>query len=109
MSGNQDKRTTDDSSIPADLKLWKEALVGEMRQMMRRELGQLHERLDQAENARAEQPQPAPRARGREGAPFREEVNNYYGDEYGEYEDSVGSHRRNGRGRRDRNQGEDSP
>ena len=46
MSANRDKSTTDDSSIPADLKLWKEALVGEMRQMMRGELEQLHERLD---------------------------------------------------------------
>ena len=31
MSGNKDKGTTDDSSIPAALELWKEALVGEMR------------------------------------------------------------------------------
>ncbi|XP_057501092.1 uncharacterized protein LOC130785067 isoform X6 [Actinidia eriantha] len=108
MSANRDKSTTDDSSIPADLKLWKEALVGEMRQMMRGELEQLHERLDQLENSRAEQPQPVPRARRREGAPIREEVNNYYGDEYGEEEDSVGSRRRNGRDRRERNQGDDS-
>ncbi|XP_057477465.1 uncharacterized protein LOC130765136 [Actinidia eriantha] len=108
MSANRDKSTTDDSSIPADLKLWKEALVGEMRQMMRGELEQLHERLDQLENSRVEQPQPVPRARRREGAPVREEVNNYYGDEYGEEEDSVGSRRRIGRDRRDSNQGDDS-
>ncbi|XP_057487761.1 uncharacterized protein LOC130773830 [Actinidia eriantha] len=79
-----------------------------MRQMMRGELEQLHERLDQLENSRAEQQQPVPRARRREGAPVREEVNNYYGDEYGEEEDSVGSRRRNGRDRRDSNQGDDS-
>ena len=72
MSGNKDKGTTDDSSIPAALELWKEALVGEMRRMMRGELEHLHERLDQVENARVEQPQPVPQARGREGAPVRE-------------------------------------
>jgi hypothetical protein len=108
MSGNKDKGTIDDSSIPADLKLWKEALVEEMRRMMRGELEHLHERLDQVENARSEQPQPIPRACRREGALVREEVNNYYGNEYGEEESFVGSRRRNGRGRRDRNQGDDS-
>ena len=45
------------------------------------ELEHLHERLDQVENARVEQPQPVPQACGREGAPVREDVNNYYGDE----------------------------
>ena len=82
--------------------------MGEMRRMMRGKLEHLHELLDQVENACAEKPQPIPRARGREGALVREEVNNYYGDEYGEEEESVGSRRRNGRGRRDRNRGDDS-
>jgi hypothetical protein len=107
MSKNKDKGTTNDSSIPTDLKLWKEALVEEMRRMMRGELEHLHERLDQVENTHSEQPQPVLRARGREGALVREEVNNYYGDEYGKKE-FVGSRRRNGQGRRDRNQGDDS-
>ena len=75
---------------------------------MRGELEHLHEHLDQVEKARAKQPQPIPQARGREGAPVREEVNNYYGDEYGEEEESVGSHRRNGRGWRLRNREDDS-
>jgi hypothetical protein len=106
MSGNKDKGTSGFKAL--DLKLWKEALVEEMRQMMRRELEHLHEHLDQVENARAEHLQPIPQACGREGALVREEVNNYYGDEYGEEEESVGSHRRNGQGKRDRNQGDDS-
>ena len=42
MFDNKDKCVTDDSSIPVDLRLWKEALVGEMRRMMRGELEQLH-------------------------------------------------------------------
>jgi hypothetical protein len=54
MSRNEDEGTTDDSSISADLELWKEALVGEMRRMMRGELEHLHERLDQVENTCAE-------------------------------------------------------
>ena len=103
MSGNKDKGNTDDSSILAALELWKEALVGEMRRMMKGELEHLYERLDQVENACLEQPQPVPQAHGREGAPIREELNNYYGDEYGEEEESVGSRRKNGWGRRDRN------
>ena len=81
MSDNKDKGTTEDSSIPVDLKNWKEALVGEMRRMMRGELEQLHEPLDQVENARVEQPRPVPQARRRERVPIREEVNDYYGDE----------------------------
>ena len=81
MSDNKDKGTTEDSSIPADLKNWKEALVGEMRRMMRGELEQLHERLDKVENARAEQPRPVPQACRRERVPVREEVHDYYGDE----------------------------
>ncbi|KAK0601078.1 hypothetical protein LWI29_021103 [Acer saccharum] len=88
MSGSKDKGTTEDSSIPVDLKIWKEALVGEMRRLMREELYHLHERLDQVENARAEQPQLVPQARGRQRVPVRREVNDYYGDEYGEEEES---------------------
>ena len=38
MFENKDKGTTDDSSIQADLELWKEALVGEMRRIMRGQL-----------------------------------------------------------------------
>ncbi|TXG53753.1 hypothetical protein EZV62_019009 [Acer yangbiense] len=89
MSGNKDKGTTDDSSIPVDLKLWKEALVGEMKWLMREELEHLHERLDQVENARVEQPQPIPQAHGRERVPVRREVNDYYGNEYGEEEENI--------------------
>ena len=46
MSRSKDKGTSEDSSIPVDLKIWKEALVGEMRRLMREELEHLHERLD---------------------------------------------------------------
>ncbi|KAH9697902.1 Endonuclease [Citrus sinensis] len=52
-----------------------------MRRMIRAELELIHERLDRVENTRAEQPQPVPQER----------------------EDSVGSYRRDGQGRRARN------
>ncbi|KAI9193920.1 hypothetical protein LWI28_001349 [Acer negundo] len=97
MSENKDKCVTDDSSIPADLKLLKKALVGEMRWMMKGELEQLHERLDQVENSRTEQPQPVPHTRKRERVPVREEVNDYYGDDNDIEEDDLMSNMGAGR------------
>lgn len=83
MSGNKDKGPIEDSSMPAELKVWKEALLGEMRRVMRGELEQLHERLDHVEAARTAQPQPqpVPQPRGREMAPVRDDVHNYRGDD----------------------------
>ncbi|GMN58160.1 hypothetical protein TIFTF001_027265 [Ficus carica] len=43
-----------------DLKLLMEAMMGEMKHVMRLELEQIHERIDWMENTRVEQPQPAP-------------------------------------------------
>ena len=100
MSENKDIGVTDDSSIPADLRIWKDALVGEMRRMMRGELDQLHERIDQVENSRAEQPQSIPQARRRERVPVREEVNDYYGDDNDIEEDDRMSNVGAGRFRR---------
>ncbi|KAH9792603.1 hypothetical protein KPL71_004191 [Citrus sinensis] len=74
-----------------------------MRMMMRVELELIHERLDQVENTRAAQPQPVPRARKRERAPAKGEIDDYCRDEYDEGEDSVDSYRRDGQGRRARN------
>ncbi|KAK3193238.1 hypothetical protein Dsin_024548 [Dipteronia sinensis] len=97
MSGSKDKGVTEDSFIPVDLKIWKEALVGEMRRLMREGLEPLHEYLDQVENARSGQPQPVRNVHGRQRVPVRREVDDYYGDEYSKEEESVSSHRRNGR------------
>ena len=55
------------------------------------------------ENTRVGRSQPIPQARRRERAPARGEIDAYYKDEYDEGEDSVGSYRRDGRGRRARN------
>jgi hypothetical protein len=55
MYGNKDKGTTDDSSIPVDIKLWKEALVEAMKWIMRGggELEHLHERFKWRMHARS--------------------------------------------------------
>ncbi|KAK4841756.1 hypothetical protein QYF36_009976 [Acer negundo] len=68
--------------------------------MMRGELEQLHERLDQVENSRTEQPQPVPGAGRRERVPVREEVNDYYGDDNDIEEDDRMSNVGAGRFRR---------
>ena len=47
--------------------------------MIQGELEHLHERLDHVETARAVPP--VPPARGREGAPIREDVHNHRGDD----------------------------
>ena len=52
------------------------------------------------ENTSAGQPQPVLQARRRERAPARGEIDDYYRDEYDEGDDSMGSYRRYGRGRR---------
>ena len=93
MSENRDKGTTEGSSMLADLKVWKEALLGEMRRMMRGELEQLHERLDQVENAHTE--------RRRERVLIRDEVNDYYGDDNDMEEDDRMSNVGAGRFRRE--------
>lgn len=66
----------------------------EMRRLMRVELEHIHERLDQAENARAQQPQRISQAHRRERDPAREDVDDYYGNEYSEGDYSIGNHRR---------------
>ena len=82
----------------ADPKLFMEAMVGEMKRMMRGELEQVHERLDRVENARREQPQMAANVRRRGRVQPRIEEEEYYRDEIDEEEDrnSVGSVRRHG-------------
>ena len=107
---NNSKNTTEGTAGAADPKLLMEAMMGEMRRMLRGELEQLHERVDRIENARVEQPQHVPHARRRERVPVRGEAHDYYGidgDEFDEGEDFVGSHRRFGRDRGVRNRGND--
>lgn len=54
------------------------------------------------------QPKPVPQALMRDIVPTKEEIDGNYRDGYDIGEDSVGSYRRDGRGRRARNQDDDS-
>ena len=103
MSHNLERNTNEEDQSATTQNLQIQALMGEMRRMMRAELELIHERLDRVENTRAGQPQPVPQARRRERALVRGEIDDYYRDEYDEGEDSVGSYRRDGQGRRARN------
>ena len=75
---NNSKNTADGTSVAADPKLLMEAMMGEMRRMLRGELEQLHERVDRIENARVEQPQHVPHAHRRERVPVRGDAPDYY-------------------------------
>ena len=84
-----------------DPKLLMEAMLGEMRRVMRIELEQIHERIDQMENTRVEQPQPAPNERRRERVQPRHVAEDYEEFNEGGFEEederhSVGSVRRFG-------------
>ena len=54
MSDNKDKNNFGNASEEIDLKFLMEALMGEMRKVLRVEMEQVHERIDQVENAHME-------------------------------------------------------
>ncbi|KAA8517523.1 hypothetical protein F0562_017847 [Nyssa sinensis] len=56
----------------ADLKVFMEAMLSEMRCVMKLELEQVHERIDQMESARERQPQNVPNLHRRERVQPRE-------------------------------------
>ncbi|KAH9649369.1 hypothetical protein KPL70_025952 [Citrus sinensis] len=103
MSHNLERNTNEEDQSATTQNLQIQALMGEMRMMMKAELELIHEHLDQVENTRAGQPQPVPQTHRRERAPTEGEIDNYYRDEYDEGEDSMGSYRRDRQGRRARN------
>ncbi|GMN64090.1 hypothetical protein TIFTF001_033166 [Ficus carica] len=57
-----------------DPKLFMEAMMGEMKRVMRLELEQIHERIDRMENTCVGQPQPAPNVQRRERVQPRHEA-----------------------------------
>ena len=61
MSGNQEENSTKEAQQPTIPNLQVQALLGEMRRMMRTELEQIHERMDRLEEeSTREQPRNAP-------------------------------------------------
>ena len=88
-------QSNDNNHGVVDPKLAMEALVGEIRRMMKTELDLIHERLDRVENAN----------RGRERVLPREVVFDEFDELDMEEEDNRrfrGNHRRNGRAKDDR-------
>ena len=85
----------------ADPKLFMEAMMSEMRRVMKLELEQVHERIDKMENTREGQPQNIPNVHRRERVQPREvrgEDEEPYGAGFDEEDDrnSVVSNRRHG-------------
>ena len=56
MSHDSGKSIAEDDTKLADPKAFLEAMISEMRRVMKMEMTQVHERIDQMENRREEQP-----------------------------------------------------
>jgi hypothetical protein len=80
------------------IKVFMEAMMSEMRRAMKMEMEQIHERIDQMENRREEQPQNGRNLRRRGRVPPREEDEERYGSGFDEEEDreSIVNNRRPG-------------
>ena len=77
----------EDDTKFADPKVFMEAMMSEMRRVMKIEMEQVHEWIDQMENRREEQPQNSRNLRRRERVPTREEDEEHYGSGFDEEED----------------------
>jgi hypothetical protein len=66
MSHDSGKSIAKDDTKLANPKVFMEAMMSEMRRVMKMEMEQVHERIDQMENRREEQPQNGRNLRRRE-------------------------------------------
>ena len=73
MSHDSGKSIAEDDTKLADPKAFLEAMMSEMRRVMKIEMTQVHERIDQMENRREEQPQNGRNFCRRERVPPKEE------------------------------------
>jgi len=106
MSHDSGKSIVEGDTKLADPKMFMEAMMSEMRRVMKMEMEQVHERIDQMENRREEQPQNGRNFRRRERVPPREEDEERYGSGFDEEEDRgsiVNNRRPGGRFREARN------
>ena len=106
MSHDSGKSIAEDDTKLADPKMFLEAMMSEMRHVMKMEMTQVHERIDQMENRCEEQPQNGRNLRRRERVPPREEDEERYGSGFDEEEDRdsiVNNRRPRGRFREVRN------
>jgi len=99
LSHDSGKSIAEDDTKLAYTKVFMEAMISEMRCVMTMEMEQVHERIDQMENRREEQPQNGHNLRRREKVPLREEDEEHYGSGFDEEEDrdSIVNNRRLGR------------
>jgi hypothetical protein len=98
MTYDSGKSIAEDETKLADPKVFMEAMMSEMRRVMKIEMEQVHERIDQMENRREEQKQNGRNLRRRERVPAREEEEERYGSGFDEEEDrdSIVNNRRPG-------------
>jgi hypothetical protein len=100
MTHDSGKSIAEDDTKLADPKVFMEAMMSEMRRVMKMEMEQIHERIDQMENRREEQPQNCCNLRRRERVPSREEDEERYGfgiDEEKDRDSIVNNRRPGGR------------
>jgi hypothetical protein len=98
MTQDSGKSIAEDDRKLTDPKVFMEAMMSEMRRVMKMEMEQIHERINQMENRHEEQPQNGRNLRRRGRVPPREEDEERYGSGFDEEEDreSIVNHRRPG-------------
>jgi hypothetical protein len=96
MTQDSGKSIAENDTKLTDLKVFMEAMMSEMRRVMKMEMEQIHERIDQMENRREEQPQNGLNLCRRGRVPPREEDEERYGSGFDEEEDreSIVNNRR---------------
>jgi hypothetical protein len=87
MTQDSGKSIAKNDTKLTDQKVFMEAMMSEMRHVMKIEMEQVHERIDQMENRREEQPQNDRNLRRRGRVPPREEDEERYGSGFDEEED----------------------
>jgi hypothetical protein len=87
MTQDSGKSIAENDTKMTDQKVFMEAMMSEMRRVMKIEMEQVHERIDQMENRREEQPQNGRNLRRRGRVPPREEDKERYGSGFDEEED----------------------
>jgi hypothetical protein len=92
------KSIAEDDTKLADPKVFMEAMMSEIRRVMKMEMEQVHERIDKMKNRSEEQPQNGRNLRRRERVPPREKDEERYGSGFVEEEDrdSIVNNRRHG-------------
>jgi hypothetical protein len=110
MTQDSGKSIAENDTKLTDPKVFMEAMISEMRRVMKMEREPVHERIDQMENRREEQPQNGRNLRRRGRVPPREEDEERYGSGFDEEEDResiVNNRRPRGRFGEARNREED--